>query len=217
MVRYGTFSRVSDNEDVKHTRILIVAIGILIGNTYQSYAYKILYAEQFYKLFHQHLYQYPERIAENIGYLQSALKADFANPLYALAKIPDKQHWERYRYLFKMHVNLKILEQVLLWGSKYQKMAAYFFNAPWWRENLESLDQAEALFRSALPYWEEAKIWSRKAAALSFLHMEEIQAWEDENYRIETGDLDYQVIIQEHLNRVERVRAAFQKMDATTY
>ncbi|MFQ3620903.1 MAG: hypothetical protein SNJ78_08150 [Spirochaetales bacterium] len=183
----------------------------------QGFGYKILYAEQFYKLFHQHLYQYPERIAENISYLQSALKADFANPLYALARIPDKVHWERYRYLFKMHVNLKIIEQILLWGSKYQKQVAYFYNAPWWRQNLESLDQAEALFRSALPYWEEAKAWSAKASKLSYLHLEEIQAWEDENHRIETGDLNYDALIQEHLAKVDRVRKAFLAMDASTY
>lgn len=202
---------------VKRVTIGIIFLFLLLGNASLSFGYKILYAEQFYKLFHQHLYQYPERIAENIGYLQSALKADFANPLYALAKIPDTRHWERYRYLFKMHVNLKIIEQVLLWGSKYQKMVAYFYNAPWWRQNLESLDQAEALFRSALPYWEEAKSWSKKAVALSFLHLEEIQAWEDENYRVESGELDYEALIQEHLQRVERVRKAFKEMDATTY
>lgn len=202
---------------VKRVTTWILTLTFLLGSVQESFGYKILYAEQFYKLFHQHLYQYPERIAENISYLQSALKADFANPLYALAKIPDKRHWERYRYLFKMHVNLKIIEQILLWGSKYQKMVAYFYNAPWWRQNLESLDQAEALFRSALPYWEEAKAWSRKAASLSFLHLEEIQAWEDENHRIESGDLDYEALIQEHLQRVERVRKAFQAMDASTY
>ena len=181
-----------------------------------AFAYKILYAEQFYRLFHLHYYQYPERTAENIFYLQQALKSDFANPLYAMAKIPDNKHWERYRYLFYMHVNLKIVEMYLSWGGKYQKMTAYFFNAPWKEDNLKSLDTAEDLFTHALRYWEEAKIWSQKAWPLPY-HMEEIQYWEDQNFRIETKDLDYGDIIGEHLAKISRVRAAFEAMDGSTY
>jgi hypothetical protein len=49
------------------------------------------------------------------------------------------------------------------------------------------------------------------------VHLEQIQQWEDENFRIETGDLDYREIIDEQLARLARVRETFQKMDSTTY
>jgi len=201
---------------MRHRSLTLAALSILLVSSPSVYGYKIMYAEQFYRLFHVHYYQYPERIAENVSYLQLALSSDFANPLYALAKIPDAKHWERYRYLFSMHVNLKLVEQHLVWGGKYQKMTAYFYNAPWKEDNLESLDRAEELFKYALRYWEEAKKWSAKAAPLKY-HMEEIQFWEDEILRIETKDLDYEDIIKEHLAKIEKVRSDFLAMAATTY
>lgn len=179
-------------------------------------AYRILYAEQFYKLYHLHLYQYPDDSMENIYYLEQALKADFANPLYALARIRDKQEWAQYRTLFKMHVNLKLVELYLTLGSKYDKMVAYFYNAPWRDQNLDSLDKAEQSYRVALGYWREAVGWAVRLPRLQF-NLEEIQIWEDEWKRILVGELDYQEIISGHLARLERVRGQFQAMDENTY
>ena len=42
-------------------------------------------------------------------------------------------------------------------------------------------------------------------------------AWEDEYWRIETGDLDYREIIDEQLARLAKVRATFEAMDEKTY
>ena len=179
-------------------------------------AYRILYAEQYYRLYHLHFYQYPDDTMENIYYLEQALKADFCNPLYALARIDNKWEWERYRSLFKMHVHLKLIELYLTLGSKYDKMIAYFYNAPWKEKNLKSLDIAEKVYRTALAYWREVHRWARKASRLK-PHLEEIQMWEDESYRIMTRDLDYQDIITSHLRRLQRVREDFLKMDENTY
>jgi len=154
---------------------------------------------------------------ENIFYLERALKSNFANPLYALAKISDKEQWERYRYLFKMHLNLKLIEQYLTLGSKYDKMNAYFYNYPWKHANLESLKKAEKAYLVGLDYWKEVLKWADKAWKMRYINLPEIQNWEDENYRIETGLLDYNDIIGEHLARLERVKEAFKKMDRNTY
>lgn len=197
-------------------KILFSFFLFLFLNTF-AYSYKILYAEQWYKLFHIHFYQYPERCAENIHYLEEALRADFANPLNALARINNKTEWELYRYLFYTHVNLKLVEQYLLWGSKYDKQVAYFYNYPWKQANLKSLEKAEKLYRYALVYWEEAKKWSSKTANFQFLFLTDIQYWHDESYRIQTGELDYEDIINEQLTRLEKVRSDFLKMDHNTY
>jgi hypothetical protein len=199
---------------VKRTALILC---ILLSVLRPAHSYKLLYAEQFYELYHKQFYQYPENIAENIHWLERALRSDFANPLNALAVIEDRSDWERYRYLFRMHVNLLLVEQFLLWGSKYNKRDAFFYNSPFRRQNLESLEKAETLFRAALPYWEEAQRWSRRAWELQFIHLEEIQHWSDENYRIETGELDYEVIILGHLERLEAVRREFLAMDENTY
>jgi hypothetical protein len=182
---------------------------LLILTAGSAFSYKILYAEQFYKLFHLHFYQYPDDTMENIAYLEQALKADFCNPLYALAKITSEKEYERYKLLFKMHVNLKMIEQYLILGSKYDKFEVYFFNknGPWREDICESLQTAEQAYKTALYYWKQAKIWSEKAWPLRMVFLEEIQHWSDENFRIQTRDLDYRAIIQKQLDRIARTRA----------
>jgi hypothetical protein len=179
-------------------------------------AYRILYAEQFYRLFHEQLTMTTDDIMENIVWLERALAADFANPLYALARIENKREWEQYRSLFKMHVNLKLVELHLKLASLYDKRVAYFFNAPWREQNLESLETARGLYERGLYYWQEALAWARKARPYG-IYLEEIQKWEDEAHRIRSGDLDYRRIIAEQLARVDRVRAAFESMGPGTY
>ncbi|GAB6090814.1 hypothetical protein [Spirochaeta dissipatitropha] len=182
------------------------------------HAYRIIYKEQLYRLYHQHLYQYPERIAENIHWLEQALRADFVNPLNALARISNETEWERYRHLFTLHINLKLIEQYLAWGNRFNKREAYFFNAPFRRQNLESLETAETLFRYALVYWDEALEQVDILEGLPrWIHLPEVQRWEDDFFRISRGELDYGRIIAGHLDRLEEVRAAFEAMDWNTY
>lgn len=175
------------------------------------------YKEQYYKLYHTHYVQYPDDTIENIYYLEQAIKADFCNPLYALAKINNEREWERYRYLFIMHLNLKLIEQHLRLGTKYDKQVAYFYNAPWKEQNLESLKTAETCYKAALTYWAEAQKYAEKAQGIRWLNLEKVQAWEDEAFRIEEGSLNYEKIINQELERLEKVRKTFEAMDASTY
>jgi len=183
-------------------------------------AWRILYAEQYYRLYHETLHHYPEDMMEDIEYLELALKADFApfaNPLYALATIHDTTEWERYRSLFSMHVNLKLIYLYLTLGSKYDKMVAYFYNYPWKRQNLESLATAERIYKVAYGYWADAEKWSATAWDMRDIHLPQIQEWEDENFRVQSGDLNYKDIIDAQLARLEKVRSDFQSMDQHTY
>jgi hypothetical protein len=182
-------------------------------------AYTVRYKEQFYELYHTHYNQYPDDTMENIYWLERAVEADFANPLYAMGKISNEKDWEKYRYLFMMHINLKLVEQHLRLGSKWDKQVAYFYNAPWKEQNLDSLKTAETCYKTALYYWNEAKIWAEKANVrqFKFLFLQDLQAWEDERERIATGDLDYDRTISRELARLDKVRADFLAMDKNTY
>lgn len=181
------------------------------------FGYRLTYREQLYELYHRHFTMYPERIAENVYWLEQALRSDFANPLNALAEIGDEREWEWYRDLFSMHINLRLVDLYLQWGAQYMKFEAYFYNAPWQQDNLDSLDRAEEFYTYARRYWAEAQRWSQEASSFRFVHLEEIQYWEDEHYRIRTGELDYGRIIDRHLDRVAEVRAAFEAMNEDTY
>jgi hypothetical protein len=151
---------------------------------------------------------------ENIYWLEKAMKADFANPLYALALIENETQWEKYRYLFNMHINLKIIEQYLYLGNKWNKRNAYFYNAPWRDQNLESLEIAETCYRTALYYWDEAISWAEKANERRFrwINLQKIQFWEDEAFRIENGSLDYGKTIRRELTQLQKVRESFESM-----
>ena len=182
-------------------------------------AYYVTYKEQYYRLFHLHLIQYPDDTMENIYWLEKALKADFCNPLYALALIENETQWEKYRYLFMMHLNIKLAEQHLFLGNKWNKRSAYFYNAPWKEQNLDSLETAETCFRTALYYWDEALVWAEKLKdkRFRFLNLRKVQFWEDEAGRIEDQTLNYGKTINRELNLLNNIREKFQTMDDNTY
>jgi hypothetical protein len=182
-------------------------------------AYYVQYKEQYYRLFHLHYIQYPDDTMENIYWLEKAIKADFANPLYAVALIENEIQWEKYRYLFTMHLYLKLIEQYLYLGNKWNKRNAYFYNAPWKEQNLESLETAETCFKTALYYWKDAVEWAAKAQdrRFRFINLGKVQFWEDEAGRIETGVLDYEKIINRELELLNEVRRRFEAMDENTY
>jgi hypothetical protein len=188
---------------------------IFISSAIPVNGYFVTYKEQYYRLFHLHYIQYPDDTMENIYWLEQAMKADFANPLYALALIENEIQWEKYRYLFYMHVNIKLVEQYLFLGNKWNKRNAYFYNAPWRDQNLESLEIAETCFRTAFYYWDEAITWAEKANERRFrwIHLQRIQFWEDEAFRIEKGTLNYGRTIRRELEMLQKVRERFQAME----
>ena len=182
-------------------------------------SYAVTFKEQYYKLYHVHYQQYPDDVMENIYWLERAVAADFANPQFALTHINDKKDWEKYRYLFMMHVNLKLIEQHMRLGRTWDKKVAYFYDAPWKEEYLRDLETAESCYRAGLYYWTEAKIWAEKAnqSKFKFLYLTGIQNWEDESYRIDSGELNYEKILNRELDRLQKVKESFVAMDENTY
>jgi hypothetical protein len=187
--------------------------------TSSAEAYPVQFKEQYYKLYHLHLIQYPDDTMENIYWLEKTLAADFANPLYAMAVIENKVQWEKYRCLFMLHTNLKLIEQYILLGNKWNKRNAFFFNAPWKKENLDSLQTAEKCYQTARYYWNGAKEWAGKAREkrFNFIRLPRVQYWDDEAFRIENGDLDYEKTLTRELSRLQNTRAAFEAMDEGAY
>jgi hypothetical protein len=192
---------------------------ILLCVTIPLPSYWVTCKEQYYRLFHLHYIQTPDDTIENIYWLEKALAADFANPLNALCIIENQTEWEKYRYLFNMHLNLKMIEQHLFLGNKWNKRNAYFYNAPFREQNLESLETAEICYRAALSYWGSAREWAEKShdRRFRFINLRNVQAWEDEAGRIEEGELDYGKTIARELESLQRVREAFEAMDENTY
>lgn len=195
---------------------MLFAAAINLYTPQEAGAYIIMYKEQYYKLYHVHHQQYPDDTLENIYWLELALKADFCNPLYALARIETEEQYEKYCYLFMMHINIKIVEQYLYLANKFNKRHAFFYNAPWKEENLRSLEIAEKYFEIAQYYWGEALSWAGKARERRFLfkRLGSIEFWEDEAFRIiEKGTLNYGRTIARELDMLHTVREQFQALE----
>lgn len=203
----------------KTLQILLLAAAFFSIPVSQAVSYMVKFKEDWYRLYHVHYQQYPDDCIENIYWLEKALQADFANPLYARVKISNEKEWEKYRYLFQMHINLKMIEQHLRLGRTYDKKVAYFYDAPWKDEYLRNLEKAVSCYKASLSYWTEALQWAEKANApgFKFLFMTEMQNWEDERERIKTGELDYGKMLSREIGRVEKVKADFLAMESKNY
>lgn len=199
--------------------ILILALVLQPFLAANADAYMVKYKEDFYRLYHVHYQQYPDDCIENIYWLEKAAQADFCNPLYADAKIDTEKQWEKYRYLFQMHINLKLIEQHLRLGRTYDKQVARFYDAPWKDEYVNDLTKALSCYEAGLYYWQEAQLWAEKANAASFdfLFVTDQQNWEDERERIKTGNLDYGKMLNREIARVTKVRNDFLAMNTKNY
>lgn len=209
---------VADNVGMKvpHTLCAILLAAVFMTLTPASAdAFMVKYKEDWWRLYHVHYQQFPDDCIENIYWLEKAVRADYANPMYALARIEDEKQWEKYRYMFQMHLNLKLVEQHLRLGRTYDKQTAYFYDAPWKDEYLNDLDKALTCYRAAQSYWNEATLWAEKAngSSFGFMNLADVQYWEDERERIKSGALDYGKMLERELSRVNSVKQKFESMD----
>lgn len=199
----------------KHFVKIIFSIILLTFLPSSLSAYMVKYKEDWYKLYHVHYQQYPDDCIENIYWLEKAVQADFCNPQFVDIKIETEKEWEKYRYLFQMHINLKLIEQHLRLGRSYDKKCIYFYDAPWKDEYLNNMQKALSCYQAGLYYWQEAKVWCEKAnaASFNFLFITGKQNWEDERERIANGDLDYEKMLKREINRLEKNIKELHEMD----
>ena len=199
----------------KHFVKIIFSIILLTFLPSSLSAYMVKYKEDWYKLYHVHYQQYPDDCIENIYWLEKAVQADFCTPQFADIKIETEKEWEKYRYLFQMHINLKLIEQHLRLGRSYDKKCIYFYDAPWKDEYLNNMQKALSCYQAGLYYWQEAKVWCEKAnaASFNFLFITGKQNWEDERERIANGDLDYEKMLKREINRLEKNIKELHEMD----
>lgn len=200
-------------------KTIIVSLCLIAFCAVQASAYMVKYKEDWYRLYHIHYQQNPDDCIENIYWLEKAVQADFANPLYANAKIDNEKQWEKYRYLFQMHLNLKLIEQHLRLGRIYDKKVAKFYDAPWKDEYIRNLEKALSCYQSGLYYWQEAQLWAEKANVkeFNFLYLTDLQYWEDERERIKNGELNYTKMLEREIKRVSQVRDEFLAMSSKNY
>ena len=163
-------------------------------------ARRLYYAEEFY-LYVMNLYHTNPNLERNIRFMQWALDAPFDNPVRSLALIKTENDFERYKLLFRLHVNMLIIDSTLQLARRYDKEHVYFFNL-WWAKSLkESFTFARYNYEVSLNYWDEVL---KHAEALDGLPGRlNLEAWEDEYESIRSGEFDYAKIIAGHLVKLD--------------
>jgi len=183
---------------IKKFLFLFITLAIFLPHTAQ--ARKLFYAEEFY-LYVLNLYQTNPNHMRNIRFLQWALEAPFDNPVRSLALITTEDEFNRYKALFKMHVNLLIIDSYLQLAKRFDKQHVYFFNLKYAKDLEKSFTVARYFYQMGLNYWDEVK---KHASEASKIHARiDIDAWEDELFLIEEGELDYEATINLHLQKLE--------------
>jgi len=184
---------------MKRTYLILVFIALTLIPA-GSHARRLYYAEEFY-LYVMNLYQVNPSLERNIRFMQWALQAPFDNPVRSLARIESQNDFTRYKTLFKMHVNLLIIDSYLQLARRFDKQHVYFFNL-WYAESLkESFQIARYYYQIGLNYWVEAEKYAQACGELP--GRIDIDEWEDELFRIQNGELDYRGIISSHLEKLE--------------
>ncbi|WP_029358169.1 hypothetical protein [Borreliella garinii] len=174
---------------------------------------KFYYAEQWYVIFNAQMKKKPENYKKNIFFLQKALKYPFGNPKYSLTKIETKEQWEKYKLLFKMHVNLLLVKQNLYLGDLFDTKNLYFFKTPEKNGIILNLEKSKKLYKMAINYYNEALKYHKKLENYKSVKLENdgITNWENEYNKISLKEFDYYDIIKKELLRIDETKAFFEK------
>ncbi len=173
---------------------------------------KFYYAEQWYVIFNAQMKK-NLKTTKNIIFLQKALKYPFGNPKYSLIKIETKEQWEKYKLLFKMHVNLLLVKQNLYLGDLFDTRNLYFFKTPEKNGIILNLEKSKKLYKMAINYYNEALKYHKKLENYKSVKLENdgITNWENEYNKISLKEFDYYDIIKKELLRIDETKAFFEK------
>ncbi|WKC58325.1 hypothetical protein [Borrelia sp. P9F1] len=172
---------------------------------------KFFYAEQWYVIFNTQMKKRPQNFKRNIFFLKNALEFPFGNPQYSLAKVETREEWDKYKLLFRMHVNLLLVKQYLYLGDLFDTRYAHFYKTPKKDGILENLNKATNFYKIATSFYKEALTFHKKLKKYKSITIQSdgITNWEDEYHRIETNELNYYDIIEKELARIEKTKKIF--------
>ncbi len=186
---------------------------------------RVVFVEDFYKLYRHNLYGDTAAHIANIYYLKKALIAaetnmwwahpvksygyvryDWANPPHDQdheAPYSEKHH-AKYKELMKMRICLLLTKSYLKLGSRYDSANIYWFNIEYYKDLLKGYGIAETLYKEAQKFWRKTKkyvdvCWQQRKIDLQGIEMDQM---EDEVYKIfHMSDERYKREVQDYYNK----------------
>lgn len=172
------------------------------------------YLEDYYLLFGMKLYYNENSLRKNIEMLKTGLNCKFRHPSKALVNVETENEYLKYRKLMFMHINIMIMRNYLKIGSRYDKRNIKFYDAEFAKDINDSLDIAKKMYEEAIPYWNEAKRLAEESSRIKITT--KLSNIESERFRIITGDLDFNKIINTHMARVDKKQEKLKNFIAAT-
>ena len=170
--------------------------------------------EDFLKIYNQWLYSDLDSTSRNIYFLELAYVAGYNHPIQALTTITNEIQFDRYKYLLQMHICTLLTQEYINYGYFFVKEHVYFYNQEFKTNYLNGYDVAEFYFNGARKYWNEAVSNAQFADSIKGWRTD-LNYYEDEIYRIKTGDLNYYKVLDNLMVRVNNNRAEITRLWGT--
>ncbi len=183
---------------------------LIFLNCFMLQAKQLSTVEEFYRLYYLPQIFQVEDLRRNLFWLQIALKAPFATEIQALVVPKTPQEYEKYKLLLTLHINYLMAETCMGLAAEYDKHEPLFFNKPYAKDILESLDYARYYYECVKNYWQVMLDLKKEIQAkYKKIHLD-LQFTEDILVRIDSGDLDLKRVADRHLAKVEKTKIFFQ-------
>jgi hypothetical protein len=160
------------------------------------------FLEDYYELYGLNLHYGENDLRKDIYFLKIGLASRFRHPRNSLCEIKDEESYYKYRLLLTMHLNLQIMRAYMRIGSLYDKRFVYFHNLDFAHDLKKSFNLARGFYKEAIPYWKAAKDNAMKAHKLT--KDLDLGTLESERYEIALGKLNFDFIIEDHLDRLDK-------------
>ncbi len=169
------------------------------------------FKEDFFTKYASYLIPDPDYVSRNIFFLELAYTLPWDDPIRALVPVTNQMQYAKYQNLLMMHICLMLTKEYINYGYLYFKEHVYFYNRDYFTNYLQGYEVAEKYFNDARGYWDQTIHFAQMADAYTGWHMnlnfDGIHiAFEDEVYRIKTGDLNFYPIIDNLMVRLNRNR-----------
>jgi hypothetical protein len=169
---------------------------------YKLHKYSPKFLEDYYELYGLRLHFTENDLRKDIYYLKVGLESRYRHPRNALCQIKDEEMYYKYRLLLSMHLNLQLMRSYTRLASLYDKRFVYFHNLDFAHELKNSFKISKGYYKEALPYWKKAKEDALKASKIT--KEVDLGTLESERFEIFQGKLNFDYIIQDHLDRLEK-------------
>ena len=173
---------------------------------FQKYKFSPRSLEELYSLYGLPNAYISSDLRENIYFLSQAMLYKFRHPSRSLCKIETEDEFHKYRLLMFMQINKLIMRMFMRLASSYDTRHLYFHDLDFADDLERSFLIARSYYYQALPFWKRSLAYAEEASQYPFSL--DLPTIESTRFKMITGKVDFEAIIERHINKIETKIAA---------